>query len=298
MSNGLAEFMAQFRFDPERALYLGVERERLLTREVEIVPESTRVLKAIVEQFPELQPWVRGERSLIRHAEIVPESARVLKAIVEQFPELQERFAYEFSACVLEDRIGPCRLEQVRHELEDNEAVLAHVLGSLGLASSFQEVAPTSIPFVLNAEKSDRYRQLSQTLPLEVALAVCRIIGTHVHVGMPDHDTALRAYNRVIRHWRALTKTASLSGGRRERLYSMVKAGYEPIEYSSWKHFYEDACEKDFAQNPKDNWAMIRLSTHGTVETRVFGATSSIDTVCTWAWLCQELCAPALNEEG
>lgn len=228
--------------------------------------------------------------------QIVPEAPRVLRKIWASSPKLKDQFVPEFSGCVVESKTRPCAtIPALREQLVRRDKVLKKALRRLKLTYSLQEVGPTDMPLVIN-ENEERFRELLKKFTLAETMAACRIIGTHVHTGkLRDHESALRVYNRFVRYWPVLAKLGSNSGDRRIWTYSLIKTGHVPIEYSSWEKFYEDAQEKGFADNPKNNWALIRLTTHGTVEVRVFGTTDNINTVCRWVKTCRWLAKSELD---
>jgi gamma-glutamyl:cysteine ligase YbdK (ATP-grasp superfamily) len=111
---------------------------------------------------------------------------------------------------------------------------------------------------------------------------------------MPDHDSALRVYNSVVRESRNLAVLGDSSSGKRLEIYKQVAPDCEPSRYDGWEGFYATAIEKGFDLDPRKCWSLIRISKHGTIEFRMFGATRSLDLVQSWAEKCHALCAEAL----
>lgn len=250
----MRQFMKLFKFDPTKVLFVGVEREAFL-----------------VDDNGVIKPKAFDVVSLVRN---------------------DPRFGYELSACQIESRIGPCRLPQLGNELKEVEDILLGYLANLH--TSYVEVGPENMPLDVYPDPSGRYREIVKTMPLHVLLAACRVIGTHVHIGMPDHETALKVYNRVIKKYDWLCSRGNGSFGERLDIYRVVAPDCDPKPYADWADFYRVAVEKGFDKNPRNCWTLIRISRHGTIEFRMFGATSSLERIVSWASLCHDLCKEAM----
>lgn len=250
------EFLQLFGFRPEGELLVGMERERIL---------------------------------LNGNGRASPIAPQVLSWIWSQHGE-GNSFGYELSACQLEDRVGPCQLQEIRVELEKNDAVIKAAGQALGFSDFNYEVGPEDMPLDVYPDPTGRYQEIVKKLSPEVLKAACQVIGTHVHIGMPDHDSALRVYNGVIRALPELCVLGDESGGERLRLYKIMAPDFVPPPYSSWREFYEEAQQKNFAKDPRKCWHLIRLSVHGTIEFRMFGTTRDLDKVVSWADACHTLC--------
>lgn len=255
---GVNEFKNLFTFNRALAWHIGVEREGFLVdADGQIVPRAHDALTEL------------GQK---KHA---------------------HQYGYELSACQLEDRVGPCELPLIADQLRSNDAVIGAVLDELGLVRRFIEVAPADMPLDVYPDPSGRYAAIAAGMPQATLAAACRVTGTHVHVGMPDHETALRVYNHVIEHTAQLCTVGDGSDGERLRLYRVVKPDPTPRRYDSWEHFHEYAVKDGFADNPRNCWHLIRLSKHGTIEFRMFGATADIGEIVCWATMCRALCRQA-----
>jgi len=260
IASSIDEFAKRFNFLRDRTLHIGVEREMFLTLNGTIVPHAHKAL-----------------------------------GLLHSASDPHGQVSYELSACQIEGHVGPCGLHKVREELADLENMLSLGLKDCGLEHSYAEVAPKTMPLDIFPDPTGRYQQITKEMPREILLAACRIIGTHVHIGMPDHETALRVYNAVIHRTEELCRLGDHSEGERLRIYRMVKPDCMPLSYASWDEFYRDAVAKGFAGNLRNNWSLVRLTKHGTIEFRTFGATGSIDEVCSWVEMCHRLCAEALR---
>lgn len=229
---------------------------------------------------------IERERFLVDAAGVItPASDKVL----EHLPS-DGRFGPELSACQIEDRVGPCSIQELGLWLEQNDLAINDACRALQLSNKFLEVAPATMPVAVYPDPVGRYQRIAIMLGSERLLAACRVAGTHIHVGMPDADTALRVYNGVVRHHPLLMATGDHSDGERLRLYNVVAPNTRPRPYESWEEFAEVARAKGFFENPRDCWDLIRLSVHGTIEFRVFGVSENLYEIELWARICRMLC--------
>jgi carboxylate-amine ligase len=256
--NAFEKFQARFKFFSKHAFKFGIEREFFLAdREGRIVPMAKEVYEALYAKWGDI-------------------------------------FTYELSACQIESRSEIVSMELLLVHLGDCEQKLDRVLGQFGLQKLYLEVAPDDMPLDVYPDPSGRYARLKAEMSREILLAACRVAGTHVHVGMPDAETALRVYNRVISHSDELCLMGDNSEGRRLRIYRQVAPQCDPEPYESWEHFHEVAQREGFANNPRNCWRLIRLTRHGTIEFRMFGVTESLTRVVEWAMRCRNLCLDAI----
>ncbi len=246
------DFQRQFCFDPAHAWYLGVERERFL---------------------------ING------NGEPTPVAAHVIQAL-----PVDGRFGPELSACQLEDRIGPTLLGQIRARFRHNDSEIDDACRAVGIHHRFLEVAPVAMTTAVYENGDGRYQRIAEKLGPEKLLAACQVAGTHIHVGMPDAETALRVYNGVCKHAPALVSMGDHSRGERLRLYQQVAGESWPEPYESWETYAEAARARGFFLNPRDCWDLIRISRHGTIEFRPFGVTENFEEIENWAAVCLALC--------
>lgn len=247
----LQKFMDQFGFTSGKSMYVGIERESFLVKDGRISPIAPLVLARLPDRV---------------------------------------RFGYELSACQLEDRVGPTKLNSLRGLLAVNDRDIALVGREMRFSRSFCEVGPIDMPLDVYPDPTGRYQDIVRNISKKTLLAACRVIGTHVHIGMPDHATALRVYDEVASYWRELARMGDGSSNRRLDIYQQMAGEFEPIPYGTWEAFHRQAMEKGFEHDPRKCWRLIRISVHGTIEFRMFGATSELDRVVTWARRCHELC--------
>lgn len=245
------KFCAQFKFDPSKHLMVGVEREAFLVRNGKIAPIAQEVLVELPDR---------------------------------------NRYGYELSACQLESRVGPVHISDLKEALLTNEREIKAVEKKLHFRRSHMEVAPRSMPLDVYPDPTGRYAEITSNMPQPTLLAACRVVGTHVHVGMPNHDIALEIYNMVVGDCAELCVMGDGSDGKRLRIYKKMAPDYRPVTYKNWEHFYHESVEKGFVDDPRRCWHLIRISKHGTLEFRMFGATSSINRIVGWAEHCHKLC--------
>lgn len=241
------EFLRRFRFDPSRRGWLGIERERFVVAE------------------PHSQSFT-------------PKAPEFLAAINDS------AWTYELSACQVEDRTKARRdIAELSLDLTRNDNNAAIVASTQKLFLSTIEAAPYS-RFPLSTYPDPRYREIAQKLSREQFMAALTIIGTHVHLGVGSMDEALTVYDALREHLDALCALGDHSHGERLARYKVVTGpSWHPPKYHSVSDLYEDALDHRFAENPRNCWHLIRVSTHGTVECRMFGATEHIDEILEWA---------------
>ena len=204
-------------------------------------------------------------------------------------------YGYELSACQLEYKVGPCTIDEFDGRLVQLEEELSVYEKRLGFRRRHFEVGPEDMSLEVYPDPSGRYQEIVKTMPRNILLSACRVIGTHVHVGMPDHETALKVYNHVIRKCDWLCEVGNGSFGERLEIYRVVAPDCDPSPYTDWSDLFRVACAKGFDKDPRRCWTLIRISKHGTIEFRMFGATESKDRVVKWAKLCHDLCAEAMS---
>jgi gamma-glutamyl:cysteine ligase YbdK (ATP-grasp superfamily) len=250
----LKKFMSQFKFDKNKGFFIGAEREcHLLDLKGNIVPIAPKVLKNLISR--------------------------------------NGQFSYELSACQLEWRIGPCEnIFGFTRQLENFEIFLRHAEKEVKFRRSFEEVAPEDMPLDIYPDPTGRYQEITKNMPRNILSAACQVIATHIHIGMPDAETALRSYNKAINSLDYFCKIGDHSSGRRLKIYSIMAPDFMPYPYKDWQEFFEKAKKEKFIDDPRKCWTLIRISKHGTIEFRMFGATNNLEEIVHWANLCQKAC--------
>lgn len=269
----IEKFKSLFKYDWDKVGYVGIERECFITdMDGGIVPTAQKVLSGLERGIH------TDERSLSYWGIVRPEKGA---------------FGYELSACQIESRVGPCCLADLQPNLKYREEQLKAALHHYGLLALHTEVGPEDMPLDIYPDPTGRYQKITKDMPRKILLAACRVIGTHVHIGMRDHDMALRVYNHVIRHYAEFCELGNGSFGDRLAIYRQMAPDFEPNPYASWDEYYQTAVAKSFAEDPRKCWTLIRISVHGTIEFRMFGATDSIGRIVKWATQCRDLCQAA-----
>ncbi len=253
-------FVAKFKFVPKNAFKVGVERECFI-------------------------------RSMKTHA-YLPFAGKIMPLL--QQGSMSHLYGPELSACQVEFRTDPNCVIAVMAQMVLLENFLQEVLLSQGLYADFQELAPESLP--LDVYPDERYLEISQRLLPDVLAAACRVAGTHVHIGMPDLETAIRVYNHVIKQTDSLIRIGDNSNGGRIRLYRTMAKWARPQQIKSVSHLHVMAREQGFEHNPRDWWSLIRITIHGTIEFRMFGNTDDVDRLNEWLLVCKRLCSEGIKQ--
>lgn len=257
----LKSFQERFAFRPTGAFLVGVERECFIVgKDGSIVPQAQRVLSCLKD--------------------------------VQKLDGAE--FGYELSASQIESRVGPCSLNELHGRLSDRDMQLKVALGHCGLSYLHTEVGPEDMPLDVYPDPTGRYQRITKSMPREILSAACRVIGTHVHIGMSDHATALRVYNQVTQYCTELCEAGDGSFGERLTIYKKMAPDFEPRTYASWDEYHQTALAKGFAEDPRKCWTLIRISVHGTIEFRMFGTTDSLGRIVEWAQRCHSLCFSAV----
>lgn len=250
----MKSFTSRFKFDPDKSLLVGVERECFLTRREEIIPCA-----------PEILPYLAGNGY----------------------------YGYELSACQLEIRTKPVPIEVLSKTLTNSDHRLQYDEKRLGFKAIHQEVAPFDMPLNVYPDPTGRYQKITKNMPEEVLRAACRVAGTHVHIGMGSTGQAIKAYNAAINYLSELCKMGDKSNGERLQIYKIMAPDFKPPYYDDWGCYEQYAKDHGFLENPRNCWHLIRISIHGTIEFRMFGATACVEEIAEWATLCHSICKNA-----
>ncbi len=253
-----SEFLAKFKFDPRKIGMIGCEREFFLTNiHGEIKPLAVKAL--------EILPC--GKMSI---------------------------YSYELSACQLEAHIGPVEIDDFYGALMNVHVPMIQELLNHGIGADFRTVGPKDIPLDIYPDPSGRYQKITKEMPEEILRAACRVTGTHFHVGMPDHETALTVYNEVIKDFEYFRSIGNLSNGKRMSIYHTMAKDNIPRHYNDWEELHDYYSKNGYQDDPRRCWHLIRISAHGTIEFRMFDNTNDLDLVYTWARKCSVACKKVL----
>ena len=205
---------------------------------------------------------------------------RVLAAVAD--PE-RGRITGEVHACEVELITDVCATagEAARVLGDLRRAVLATGVGILGTATH-----PTADEGASEVSDKERYRFIAEQLGDALATPVAAL---HVHVGMPDPETAIRAFNGLRRHLPLLEALAANSpyrhgrdtgfaSGRELALRSWARSG-APRAMDGYDDFTAYADRLSRAAGVADytfHWWKLRPHPRlGTVEVRALDAQSS-----------------------
>jgi gamma-glutamyl:cysteine ligase YbdK (ATP-grasp superfamily) len=227
-------------------------------------------------------PRYRGWRGVEREHFLVDRTGRPVPRAAEFLRNMRDpQWTYELSACQVEDRTPPAgSKEGLRMHLRLHESRGKRVAGHLGLLLKDLEVGPEDM--TLETYPDPRYASITERISEEVLCAACRVAGTHIHLGAGSMEEALEFYGALRPHLSRFMTLGDHSAGERLALYRQMAPAWEPPAYASPEEFFEAARSEGFAENPRDCWHIIRVSRHGTVELRMFGATHDLEEIIGW----------------
>ena len=248
-------FFQKFNYDSEKTLHVGIERESFTSRNGKIIPLTPEILPLIYKIQPKFQS-----------------------------------FGYELSACQLEMRYGPYHISEVNDGLLSASAELQDLEERFNFSCYFADTAGQEIPLDVYPDPTGRYAKISASLSKDILHAACYIAGTHVHIGMPNANDALRVYNCLSKHVHELIEMGDNSNGERINYYKLMSNNLEPISHENIDSWVQHAMDNGYYNDPRKNWTLIRLSIHGTIEFRMFGSTPDISKINEWVNVCYGLC--------
>lgn len=243
------EFLSKFNFRKQMTGLVGIERERFLKDSNDL---------------------------------IVPRSQEFLLKMNDN------RWTYELSACQVEDRTNPCKsISKIEKAMTYNDGIGHMTAKEKELFFCNIEVADENMP--LDIYPNPRYIQIASQISRERLSAACRVAGTHLHFGMPDLESSIRAANLLREKLDYFCSIGDHSHGERLRLYKIMAQKWEPPYYESTQHFFEIARKEGFVENPRECWNLIRISIHGSIELRMFGSTEDTNEICHWIELVKKI---------
>lgn len=217
---------------------------------------------------------------------------------------------HELTGAQVEINTTVCRdVEQARRELLETRRLVAQAARTAG-CRAIAVGAPPLGHATGEITDSLRYRRIAREFG---ALAEQQLIcGCHVHVAVPDRETAVQVCNHV-RPWlpvlAAVTANSPFSGGEdtgfaswRSTVWSRWPVSGPPPYFTSWQH-YEEACDTMIAAGTALDRAMVywdvRPATElPTVEVRVSDVAASVDDAVLLAALARALVAQAVVDVG
>ncbi len=250
------DFASKFDFKPQYRGYVGVERECFLMNDGKIVPAAASILN------------------------LLPQDGT---------------YGHELPACQLEMRTKPVRVNDLREELIQVEKLANEAASTLGLSLAYIPVAPKGIPLDVSPDSTGRYARIAEKLPHEVLEAACSVAAVHIHIGVSSQNEIIEVYNRLVNRFDELKRAGDTSEGSRMALYSVMAPVTIPPHYESWEKYSEAMQKRGCIEDPRQCWDLIRISTHGTVEVRVFDSTADIIRIVQWALLVKSIALPSFD---
>lgn len=155
----------------------------------------------------------------------------------------------------------------------------------------------------------ERYLRLLQEL--QILLRQFLIYGLHIHVGFPDKESAVRAYNTVINHlpiFLGVSASSPFFYGEFTGLHSYRTKIFEQLpragipeyfdKFSQFEDLYFQLKEGGFIESIKDIWWDVRIHPDlGTIELRVCDSNPEIERIELLITLFQGLSLLAQNEK-
>src|SRR4051812_25867968 len=251
-----------------------------------------RFTLGIEEEFAIVDPETRELRS---HIQEILEGGKVT---------LKEQVKPEMHQSVVELGTEICQsTEDARAHVIELRSKLAELAGRSGLKIASAGTHPFSHWQDQLITEGERYKQIVQDMQL---LARANLIfGLHVHVGIPDRDSAIQVMNQTryfLPHIYALSVNSPFWVGRNTGLKGYRLKVFErfprtgiPDAFESLSE-YEDYCKllvkTGCIDNPKKIWWDIRLHPFfNTLEMRVCDAQSRVDDTLAMAALIQAVIA-------
>jgi len=207
------------------------------------------------------------------------------------YPHLEELgCGYELSACQLEMRVGPDSLNTFCQSINRMRIQVESKCLEYRFKPCYESIAPDDMSLKVYPDPTGRYESIAKSMPTDKLLAACRITGTHIHIGMPDIETALKVHDNLVEHTGELIRIGDLTNGERIRIYKIVTPNYLPMRLLNVTNMVDMYEKENCIDDPRSWWKLIRISKHGTIEFRMFDNTDDDQQVLLWGKTCHELC--------
>jgi glutamate---cysteine ligase / carboxylate-amine ligase len=242
----------------------------------------------IGEAFGSSRPFSLGvEEELFLVDPVTGRQANASAAVLERLGEVDGRVEPELHACHIELITGICVSagEAVETLSGLRRAVLGTGAGLLGSGTH-----PTAMEGEAAITDKARYERIHDLLGDAVATPVG---GLHIHVGMPDSETAIRAFNGLRRHLPLLSALAANSPFRHGHDTGLASA--REVTVRGWPRSGVPRAMRDFADFedsaarlaraadvPDYTWFWWKLRPHprlGTVEVRALDVQATLQDV-------------------
>lgn len=240
----------------------------------------------IASAFGSGEPFSVGvEEELFLVDPISGRQANASAAVQERLGPVHGTIERELHACQIELITDVCRSAgEAGSALRDlRRAVLETGAGLLGSGTH-----PSAIEGEAEITDKERYERIRELLGDAV---VTPVGGLHIHIGMPDADTAIRVFNGLRRHLPLLQALAANSPFRHGRDTGLASA--REVTLRGWPRSGVPRAMRDFADFwasaellaraadvPDYTWFWWKLRPHprlGTVEVRALDAQASLD---------------------
>jgi glutamate---cysteine ligase / carboxylate-amine ligase len=247
-------------------------------------------------------PWTVGveEEVMLLDARTAAAANRVGDVLAALPPELAAHTSPETHACVVELKTDPQpSVAYVAAQLADLRATLDQVLAGLGLCGAAAGTHPLTIRSQVAVTTDPRHQQVVTTMG---ALAHREpTMALHVHVAVPDGDTAVRALDGLRNDLPLLLALSANSpfwrradsgfASIRAPIFSMFPRVGIPRRFGSYAR-YVDAVDLMLSSvavpDPSFLWWDARPQPRfGTIEVRIMDAQSRLDDVAALAALVQ-----------
>jgi glutamate---cysteine ligase / carboxylate-amine ligase len=205
-------------------------------------------------------------------------------AVIERLGEVPGSVAEELHACQVELITG---VHGTAGQAVAELGALRHAVGETGAGLLGAGTHPAAVEGEAEITDKERYERIQYLLGDAV---ITPVAGLHVHVGMPDAETAIAAFNRLREHLPLLQALAANSPFRHGRDTGLASA--RDIAMRSWPRSGVPRALRDFedfgalsellctAADVEDyTWFWWKLRPHprlGTVEIRAFDAQASL----------------------
>jgi carboxylate-amine ligase len=252
------------------------------------------------------EPWTVGvEEELFLADPVTGTQTNSVEAVMERLDRHAGNVERELHACQVELITPICRNvgEAVQSLSGLRREVLATGAGLIGSGTH-----PSAGEGEAEITDKERYERIRDLLGDAVATSVG---GLHIHVGMPDPDTAIRAFNGLRRHLPLLQALGANSPFRHSRDTGLASS--REVSVRGWPRSgtpramadYEDFLEVTrrlvrAADVPDYTWFWWKLRPHprlGTVEVRALDAQSSLEDLAALAALTHCLAREAATSE-
>jgi len=200
-------------------------------------------------------------------------------------------FGGDLPRCQLEYRTGPTRIFELVPRLEALETRIKRAEELFGFRRIYKGYLP-GVP--LDVSPVERYQRIAKAIPVDLLRAACEVAATHVHIGMPNMETAIRAYNHSIG---SPLKSLIERYATEERIdtyakmaQSSGKDAHIPPHLDSVGDLFQLAERLGFVNDLKSWWGLIRITRWGTIEFRMADSTNDIAKIEQLAMDCWSLC--------